>query len=180
MGVVSNKIDITDLQLSGGGGDPTLPGRVSALETVVGDSTSGLVKDVDDLETVVGDSTSGLVKDVDELKGATATIYSTTEKIIGEWIDGKPIYQKTIYFGALPNSTSKSVAHGISNFDKLLRLFGTLDGGALQSVIPLSYPDGITYNVGAYVTSTDVVIKTGTDRTSDTAYVTIQYTKTTD
>ncbi len=49
-----------------------------------------------------------------------------------------------------------------------------------MSVIPFSYPDGVTYNVGAYVNSVNVTIKTGTDRTTDTAYVTLQYTKTTD
>lgn len=86
MGVVSNKTDITDLQKGGGGGD--LEPRVRALElediklaeglalvqtsvnslkSTVGDSSSGLVKDLSDLADVVGDSSSGLVKDVDDL-----------------------------------------------------------------------------------------------------------------
>ena len=113
MGVISNKVNILELMKSGGGGDPTIPGRVSALETetaglieanakimtsvaaldietvalaeanakimtsvsamdlnitaldtTVGDSNSGLVKDVAGLQTTVGDSNSGLVKDV--------------------------------------------------------------------------------------------------------------------
>lgn len=63
--------------------------RISALETTVGDASSGLVKDVDDLQTdmtnaqndigtlqndvgtlqnTVGDASSGLVKDVDDLQ----------------------------------------------------------------------------------------------------------------
>lgn len=41
---------------------------IAALETVVGDDTTGLVKSVSDLEDVVGDSTDGLVKDVNDLK----------------------------------------------------------------------------------------------------------------
>lgn len=67
-----------------GGGSSDLENRVEALETTVGDSTSGLVKDVDDLDdsvstisssvsslqTTVGNSTSGLVKDVDDLQTA--------------------------------------------------------------------------------------------------------------
>ena len=33
--------------------------------------------------------------------------YSTSEKFTGEyWIDGRPIYQKVINFGALPNGTT--------------------------------------------------------------------------
>ena len=49
------------------GTEAILSSRVSALEETVGDSSSGLVKEVDDLSTTVGDSSSGLVKDVDEL-----------------------------------------------------------------------------------------------------------------
>lgn len=41
---------------------------VGTLETTVGDANSGLVKDVEDLQTTVGDSNGGLVKDVDDLQ----------------------------------------------------------------------------------------------------------------
>ena len=38
--------------------------------------------------------------------------YSTDEvKTDEKWIDGKPIYRKTIICGALPNNTTKNVAH---------------------------------------------------------------------
>ncbi len=50
---------------------------ITALETVVGDATGGLVKDVSDaqsditaLETTVGDATGGLVKDVADIETA--------------------------------------------------------------------------------------------------------------
>ena len=45
----------------------TAEGKIETLETVVGDNTGGLVKDVDDLQNVVGDEHGGLVKDVDDL-----------------------------------------------------------------------------------------------------------------
>ena len=41
---------------SANGGEST---DISALETVVGDSSSGLVKDVTDIKTAIGTSTSG-------------------------------------------------------------------------------------------------------------------------
>lgn len=53
--------------------------RVGTLETTVGSSTSGLVKDVNDLKSTVGSSTSGLAKDVADLKTASATHATTTE-----------------------------------------------------------------------------------------------------
>lgn len=45
----------------------TAEGKITALETTVGDSTSGLVKDVNDLKTTVGDANSGLVKSVADI-----------------------------------------------------------------------------------------------------------------
>ena len=48
-------------------------GKVTALETKVGDASSGLVKDVATLKTTVGDASSGLVKDVNDLNTAIGT-----------------------------------------------------------------------------------------------------------
>ena len=61
-----------------------LTARVGDLETVVGDSSSGLVKDVDDLENVVGDSSSGLVHDVDDHE----TRISDLENVVGDSTSG--------------------------------------------------------------------------------------------
>ena len=52
--------------------EEALGGRATALETKVGDSTKGLVKDVADLKTTVGNAQSGLVKDVADLKSINA------------------------------------------------------------------------------------------------------------
>lgn len=41
-------------------------------------------------------------------------LWSTTEHWTGGFTDGIKIYSKTIDFGALPNATTKSVAHSIS------------------------------------------------------------------
>ena len=51
-------------------------GKVTALETTVGDASSGLVKDVTALETTVGDASSGLVKDVNDLRNQGNTLNS--------------------------------------------------------------------------------------------------------
>ena len=54
------------------------------------------------------------------------TDYSTTEKIVGTWIDGKPIYQKTfnnIPFPAnITDGTAKyrATAHGIANIENII------------------------------------------------------------
>ena len=57
----------------------TISGKVDTLVSTVGNTNSGLVKDVNDLKTTVGGSSSGLVKDVADLKTASATHATKTE-----------------------------------------------------------------------------------------------------
>ena len=47
--------------------------------------------------------------------------YSTTEQVIGKWIDGKPLYQKSIVYSKsqLQGSGEKYYAHGLSNVKKI-------------------------------------------------------------
>lgn len=110
------------------------------------------------------------------------TDYSTTEKIIGTWMDGKPLYQKTVDVGPLPNNTSKDVAHGVSNIEYVISMsgFGKRSDGIN---IPLVYEnaDLLGNAIELYADSTNIHIDTNSDKSSyTTAYVTIQYTKTTD
>ena len=108
--------------------------------------------------------------------------YSTSEQDTGcKWIDGKPIYKKTIDCGALPNATGKGVAHGITNLGELVKLEGaaTFPG---YNWIPLPYPDQSNNGVvGIIINPTVVYIFTGENRSQYTkSYVTLWYTKTTD
>ena len=70
--------------LATGGNTEELDQRIDALESAVGDSEGGLVKDVTDLKTAVGDNTSGLVKDVADIKSSA---YATSG------IDGTKVAQ---------------------------------------------------------------------------------------
>lgn len=68
--------------LKNGGSGPVpaqLEARVSALETTVGNSSSGLVYDVDNLEAIVGNSSSGIVQSVNTLN---TTIYTSSTGLV--------------------------------------------------------------------------------------------------
>ena len=109
--------------------------------------------------------------------------YSTDEQVIGTWIDGKPIYQKTIAFGTLPNATEKQVAHNISDIDVVIGSAGCSWKSDRSSCTQLPYvnPSSATSSIGLYANSTVIGVVTGTDRRTFTiTYVTLQYTKTTD
>lgn len=120
-----------------------------------------------------GDVTAtGLVTDA-------ASTYSTSEVATGEkWVDGKTIYRKTINFGALPNSTSKTVNHSISNLSYVIKMDCVATNGTNFLGIPraaISAPE--QFNIEIYAHTTGVRIQTGSDRSDYNAYVTMYYTK---
>lgn len=68
----ASSLEIQALQTAVGDETTGLLADVDALETTVGDETAGLVKDVADLQTAVGDETAGIVKDIDDLQAKVA------------------------------------------------------------------------------------------------------------
>lgn len=110
-----------------------------------------------------------------------ADIYSTEEKEVGLWVDNKPLYAKTIHFGALPNNTTKTVAHNISNLDYIVNIVATAKNNAGAHVpIPQTSVTSAGAQFAVSADLSDIYISTGQDRSSLDAYVTIFYTKTTD
>lgn len=107
--------------------------------------------------------------------------YSTEEQVVGTWIDGKPLYEKTVYFGSGTLSNKASVSFENMNIDKIMVISGTfedtIDG---QLSIPVSL-DG-TLHVGFYCNRRGILLTFSgafNGRISN-AYAIIQYTKTTD
>lgn len=52
----------------------------------------------------------------------SANLYSTTERVIGQWIDGKPLYQKVVEFTITNSNAWTDYNHGISNIDKCVSM----------------------------------------------------------
>lgn len=122
------------------------------------------------------------------LAGANAvkamTTYSTSETIIGTWIDGKPIYRKVVDFGALPNASSKTVSANIPNLDKIIKMDAmrhrASDNGS-SSLPSLTFNiTNLNLSVSIFSAEDDITIVTFSDRSNETATVIIEYTKTTD
>ena len=107
---------------------------------------------------------------------------SGEEHFLGEYyFNGKPIYAKTLYVESLPNSTEKYYIHGISDVDMIwvdyTKCFGIFPdfNVSLPLVATGNYPIGI-----GSVNETTFSIVTYKDRSNICAYVTLNYTKTTD
>lgn len=99
--------------------------------------------------------------------------YSLTEAKTGAtWIDGSPIYKKTIDLGNMPDSTSKQVAHNIQNILQIIKLESIMiDGSGSGWTIPYVSVRSVS------VEGNNVVVSTAGDLSSFTGYVTIYYTK---
>ena len=108
--------------------------------------------------------------------------YSETEREIGVWVDGKPLYEKTIEFGALPKNTTKVVAHNISNVDHIWIYEGWAENNVNGFTNMLSLATNSLSSQWYFgVTPTEIQCWTGSDRSNyDTCYVILHYTKTTD
>lgn len=104
--------------------------------------------------------------------------YSTSEVDTGyHWIDGKPIYKKTISIGALPNNTTKNVAHEITSLDKIIKWEGASTNASNNQVILLPSPANALFTI--VVNNTNIVIMTTSDRSNYSySYITLYYTKT--
>jgi len=143
---------------------------------------------------VTDDSTNGKTKvegiglnsdSMDDIAGASSIVpaviigdannYSTNEKVIGTWIDGKPLYQKTIV--ATTISWGTATPHGISSIKEIVDIDCTL----WTNLGAYSLGRGGSIDIMVNITTTDYFINcTYNSFTSKKAYLTIKYTKTTD
>lgn len=94
----------------------------------------------------------------------------------------RAVYRKVIDFGALPNTGTKTMPHGISCTDvfSVTRIYGaaTDPSGTFHFIpLPFSSPD-ITKNISLEADNTDIIITTGMDRTPYTrCTVVFEYVK---
>lgn len=115
-------------------------------------------------------------------------IYSTDERRVGVWVDGKPLYQKTKFStSTLSYNTLNTVSLGVSDVDKFVSVTGFVAYGNDANFIPLPYGDRGNSNVciaGINADSGEAKVWIGSDyqapNTVNLVVITIQYTKTTD
>lgn len=108
--------------------------------------------------------------------------YSLDEHVIGTWIDGKTLYEKTIDCGALPNTNTKAIAFDNSNF-KIIDFKGYAHNSVSGNTLCLPYPNSISIQnqIGIYISTSSINIQTGGNLSAyDVSYITVRYTKNTD
>jgi len=104
--------------------------------------------------------------------------YSTEEQVVGTWIDGETIYEKTLQFTSTSSAdTLASVAHSIANVSMIYVEKAFVVGSSYtQEMAPVGGLTGNDWFQGA-VNSTSFDYQVGNDFVSCPVYVVLRYTK---
>lgn len=106
--------------------------------------------------------------------------YSTVEREVGCWVDGKPLYQKTIDFGALPNTTSKNLSTP-SNIENIIKYEGfCYSSSDITNQRPIPFSAGGSNDIRADLYNGVLRILTFSNWSGYNGCLTVLYTKTTD
>ncbi len=110
---------------------------------------------------------------------STQAIYSYEERAVGIWVDGKTLYEKTINFGDLPNTGTKSIPHNIENAAEIWIHEGHVNDLASGLSLPVNHPhtEYVKNSWNCAVDHTSISFTTGMDRSGFSAVVTVRYTK---
>lgn len=111
--------------------------------------------------------------------GSGSIEYSTDEKIIGKWIDNKPLYSKTLSMGNISSASGTyEIAHGIQNISEIIdiktrynRLYGFRISGNF-------YTSSEWCSIAIVPSGNIAIFKNA--MTVNNLYITLYYTKTTD
>lgn len=113
--------------------------------------------------------------------------YSTIEHVVGTWIDGTSVYEKTQYIPSLPSADYAgnwiNYPHGIINFNRLISVSATAYNSNIPQQLNIPHVNAMSIKptmvgqIAISVSDTNIAFIVGQDRSSWEAYVTIQYTK---
>ena len=123
------------------------------------------------------DTETGQYRTTDQSGGAGHN-YSTTEQVVGTWINGKPLYEKTFDLGSGGMAVSSSFTDSVIPSGNIETIVSVVNACDLNSGGTIFWG-----GIAAYLPTNANYVKLATDRNSGTStirYITLQYTKTTD
>lgn len=109
-------------------------------------------------------------------------VYSTSEKVVGKWIDGKPLYQKTIQMQTVSAGTVGTYDISSLNCDTVWIDFGNSFAYSGEIALPINrtHTGNIASQSDVRITRSTITIICGSGTSAGNPIITIKYTKTTD
>lgn len=138
------------------------------------------VTEVKSLLSVAG-SLAELNGKLEKKVDATTLGFGVSETFTGQYLNSKPIYQKMLSVGALPNNTTKSISTGITGADYIWvdmeNSFAFNQGASYP--IPYVDPKTVANSIGVRITNNGatVTVSTGTNWSTYSGCITLRYTK---
>lgn len=122
---------------------------------------------------------------ITELNGNKISKYNVSnvagEVLTGETFASKPVYQRLVDIGALPNSTQKTVSTGITGADYVWidPTYSMAFNAGASYPLPYNDPKVPANGITARITSNgaSVIVHTGSNWSGYSAFVSIKYTK---
>lgn len=103
------------------------------------------------------------------------------EVLIGEWVEGGVTYdlfRKVVDCGEMPNATQKAVPHGITNFHRIVHIFGSINKADNSNTLPLPFAAvDANYNIYLAIGKSNITLTPGSNRTGYFATVVIEFTR---
>ena len=154
---------------------------IDSLETRMG----GAEDDIDALESgkqdvlTAGDNIT-IEDNVISASGGTDLSYSTTERVIGKWVDGiTDVYETTVYWSQVSGqgNTLITLNHGVANVDMIVNFDFMFGVGAYGfKTIPLT--DSNWFAMMSAVRKTDIQYRLGSQYNNYPLMLKLHYTKT--
>ena len=130
-----------------------------------------------------------LIGNIKGKDGENFSIYSTNEQVVGKWINGKPIYRKTMEFSNLSSGENR-IPHGIADVDIIMvdRDHSFATNGTYSELWQIGNTNSSASNFSQFSVSLvwttnsifDVYIGSGSVSRLPKLIITFEYTKTTD
>lgn len=109
--------------------------------------------------------------------------YSETEKVVGTWVDGRPVYEKTIVSNtAISFSSTANIPSGVTDLDLIVSYegYGHHNTGNCFN-LDKAHPSSFNYQCSIYYNNSgNFEIETASTVSFDFAIITFRYTKSTD
>lgn len=112
-------------------------------------------------------------------QGVPSHTYSTSEQVVGTWVDGSNVYEKTFNLTA-PSTGLNSIPHNISNIGDVINIEGTAirSNGSAQPLGFISSANNYGWNVAVYdFTSSNFSLEVGSQLSLSKVIITVRYTK---
>lgn len=127
------------------------------------------------------DTVAGLNGKLEKKTDTTTLGFEVSETFTGQYLNSKPIYQKMISVGVLPNNTTKSISTGITGADYIwvdMENSFAFNHGASYP-IPYVDPKTVANSIGVRITNNGatVIVSTGTNWSTYSGCITLRYTK---